>query len=66
MAVNCMGPLVACNQDCLCAQSLNGFYQCVAAGVSAFNSATMFLTVTPYAQTLAQCAGARCQGPCGL
>jgi hypothetical protein len=61
-----MGPLVRCNEDCLCADALNGFYKCVAAGGNVPGCAMMFMTVTPTTQALAQCAIGACPLPCGL
>jgi hypothetical protein len=66
MATYCMGPLVSCNLDCLCAQSLNGLYQCVASGGSTLGCGAMFMSATPAAQSLAQCTAGNCQMPCGL
>jgi hypothetical protein len=66
MAQSCMGPLVRCSEDCLCAEALNGFYQCVAGDGNALGCGTMFATVTPAAQALAQCAAGACPMQCGL
>jgi hypothetical protein len=46
--------------------ALTGLMDCVASGGNPLGCGQMFMTTTPAAQMLAQCAAANCPMPCGL